>query len=239
MAGLRRGGSVTRETVGGYRILWRERLGGGGFGTVYVGESEKDQRDRVAVKVMIPPPQCAAGYTRCYERELQALRASHHPNIVQLHHFEADASCVYILLELCDIDLLEFARHNDLTEALKYQFIYNILCAVLYLHGASIVHRDIKPNNVLIKVRQNHYVLKLSDLGLSMRIPEDGSSVISATPGVGTHGWQAPEVIRDPRQPNLKLHYGSKSDCFATGLNLHSICSHRRGQWMQPMAGKP
>jgi serine/threonine protein kinase len=232
MAGiLRRQATIKKR----YSVDYLARLGGGGFGEVYLGQ-DKDSGAHVAVKVVA----AKAGFqynANDLNRELDIMRNTDHPNLVRLLDDETIDRTSYIILELCKTDLNTFAKEEPegLSRPLKWQFIKEIVFAIDYLHSSSIVHRDLKPANILVKIEGDRNTLKVSDFGLSKKV--DGESSATATAGVGTLYWMAPEIVTDQERPVRELRYGISSDCFAVGLNLHAVVKHRPGEWLTTITG--
>ena len=129
-----------------------------------------------------------------------------------------------MILELCTSDLQKFASENELPEQLKLHFIHQLFQAVRHLHIKGIIHRDIKPENVLVKIEDATHTIKVTDFGLSRRVPE-GSSSFTATGGIGTRHWMAPEIFLGP-DDSTHTRYSMRADVFSAGLLAGSILNH-------------
>ena len=162
-----------QERVGHYDIFLNHRLGRGTYGDVHLG---KDTRDGTGVAVKCIQPQRNVDISRYIAGELHALQSVSHPNVVQLLHHERLDANTFFVLELCDGDLASFAQ-NPVFESQKMQVIEDSTCAVSYLHSNNIIHRDIKPENILIKDCGGKWIAKVTDFGLSRRVPQDVRSV--------------------------------------------------------------
>jgi serine/threonine protein kinase len=232
MAGmLRRQSTIKKRFSVDYAVL----LGKGGFGEVYEGK-DKTSGELVAVKLVVPDPARLVS-DKYIERELKIMRNTSHPNLVRLLDDEIIDKTAYMVLERCTKNLNEFAKEEreGLPRPLKWQFIKEVILAFDYLHSIPIIHRDLKPNNILVKIQGEVKTVKVTDFGLSAIV--DGTSSATATAGVGTEGWMAPEIVRDPERPVRELRYGIASDCFAIGLTVYAVVKHIPGEWLTTITG--
>lgn len=196
----------------------QKRLGAGSGGTV-VFEGNFEGRE-VAVKRML---------VEHYELALQEVslleNSEDHPNVVRYFCRREDDHFLYIALELCQaslFDLFKDRRHNDLSALPdpKYMPLIEQIArspvtamrqlaeGLKHLHALRIVHRDIKPQNLLVAQPKKNSTstfprLVISDFGLCKTLPEGGSTVLGATINAGTTGWKAPELIHQPRDASL------------------------------------
>jgi serine/threonine-protein kinase/endoribonuclease IRE1 len=185
-----------------------QRLGHGCSGTiVYKGHFENRP---VAVKRLLP---------ECYtlaDREVELLKhADQHQNVLRYFCTEADSQFRYIALELCQMTLHEYI-HNQYNLAYPPKQPLRLLSIIGqatkgldHLHALDIVHRDIKPHNVLISFPDHKGLVfaMISDFGLCKRL-EMGINSFSKKSGIlGTEGWIAPELLDDI--------YGSIQEQFA------------------------
>ena len=192
----------------------KEIIGKGSAGTcVYKGWFEGTTA--IAVKRIITEHFTLA------QREIDLLRQLHHPNVVRYFATESDSSFKYIAIELAEFslaDLIEKRMTISLTdESLKENnvnsknitiknslYILKSTCNGLsYLHHRNVIHRDIKPQNILIcKTASGCYKVLISDFGVSKTLSSDSPASMShefiSTTRVlkGTDGWIAPEVIK-------------------------------------------
>ncbi|KZS21256.1 Lymphokine-activated killer T-cell-originated protein kinase [Daphnia magna] len=202
--------------------IWFDRkafLGRGGYGHVLKG---KYGGREVAVKRV---------ELRFFnEKEEKALLALHHPNVVKLLHCDSDEDFRMYVLELCDASLDQlFLESND---PKKYdgpipgyiQVFLQLALGLEHIHSKQLIHRDIKPQNVLISKtsssQRNEVTIKWADFGLSKHVDEHGFHSWSTSGVRGTRTWYAPEVLKRILTPKeAKEVKGSvKSDVFAQGL---------------------
>lgn len=151
-------------TLGNYRIL--ERIGRGGMGTVYLAE-HKVMRHRVAVKVM-PPAQAENPTAReRFYREARAAAMLSHPNLVRAHDIDCAAGMHYLVMEYVDgATLAELvARQGPLSADRAAHYVGQAAIGLQYAHEtAGMVHRDIKPGNLLV---DRNGTVKILDMGLA------------------------------------------------------------------------
>jgi serine/threonine protein kinase len=202
-------------TLGRYRI---ERvLGKGAMGVVYEGFDPRLNR-RVAIKTILKShldDHTARDYSVRFEREAQAVARLNHPNIVQVHDFGEEGEVAYLVMEFIKgRELKSFFDANerfDLKEAVR---IMGELCEALeFAHKAGIVHRDVKPGNVMLDSEMR---AKLTDFGVA-RVQDSGASRATQTGAmVGTPAYMSPEQITG--RP-----VDARSDVFSAGIILYQF----------------
>ncbi|XP_046439709.1 probable serine/threonine-protein kinase irlC isoform X2 [Daphnia pulex] len=195
-------------------------LGKGGFATVYEGIWGET---KVTVKRFL------IGDAASNEQEEKALKMLDHTNVIKLFHVEEDQDFKSFALELCDASLEKlFLKESDLK---KYrgpmppdtEVLLQLAKGLEYIHQMGLVHRDIKPQNVLISLNfaTRQVVMKWADFGFSKRVNERGSFSMSGVRG--TYDYFAPEILKLLDEPssdeNEAQNRGTvKSDVFAEGL---------------------
>ncbi|KAK9828434.1 hypothetical protein WJX81_007728 [Elliptochloris bilobata] len=202
-----------------------EILGYGSSGTL-VFEGTLDGRP-IAVKRLLRQ------FYELAHKEISALIVSdEHPNIVRCFAMEEDAEFVYLALERCrqslhDLMAVPSAERHFVDEHRRptsfcMQVAMEAGRGLVALHERGIVHRDIKPQNVLLTEGRR---AKLSDMGLCRRMAADQSSFESLGPG-GSSGWQAPEQLISRSGGDARQ--GRGTDVFSYGLLLHYCLSGGR-----------
>jgi serine/threonine protein kinase len=183
---------------GKYRLL--ERLGAGGMGQVFLCEHITMGR-KVALKILpVAQAEDPASLARFY-REARAVARLDHPNIVRAHDIDHDDKLHFIVLEFVDgCNLHDFIRKNgNLNPQRAAHYIRQAALGLQHAHEAGLVHRDIKPGNLLID-RQG--VVKILDMGLARFFHEDSAAFIKEYEVgyiIGTGDYIAPEQIVDSR----------------------------------------
>ncbi|KAL9634857.1 MAG: hypothetical protein Q9164_003832 [Protoblastenia rupestris] len=195
-------------------------LGWGGHGTV-VYKGTFGGRD-VAVKRMLREFYDIASH------EVGLLQESDdHPNVIRYYDKEEDSQFFYIALELCPASLQDVVeRPQDYPEMIstsldKPEMLKQITAGLVYLHTLKIVHRDIKPQNILVSAPKSNPLyplaiqqprLLISDFGLCKKLEADQNSFRATTAhAAGTSGWRAPELLVDD-DPNLKPTSSTATD---------------------------
>jgi len=209
--------------LGHYRI--DAVLGHGGMGQVYRAHDTRLNR-AVAIKVM---PDGAAGRPVSVERFLREARAAsalNHPNIVTVHEVgETGAGGVFIVQELIDGETLRARIGSPLPLATLVDIARQTAQALATAHAAGIVHRDVKPENVM--VRRDGYV-KVLDFGLARIASADSADArtttnLDTTPGtvLGTVAYMSPEQAQAETATPA-------SDVFALGIVFYEMATGRR-----------
>ncbi|KAL9124561.1 MAG: hypothetical protein Q9217_006120 [Psora testacea] len=195
-------------------------LGWGGHGTV-VYKGTFGGRD-VAVKRMLRE------FYEIASHEVGLLQESDdHPNVIRYYDKEEDSQFFYIALELCPASLQDVVEKPQDYPAListsldKPEMLKQITAGLVHLHSLKIVHRDIKPQNILLSAPKFHPLLPsatqqprllISDFGLCKKLEADQNSFRATTAhAAGTSGWRAPELLVDD-DPNLKPTMSSTTD---------------------------
>src|SRR5690349_7407769 len=215
------------DKVSHYRIL--EKLGAGGMGEVYLAEDLKLGR-KVAIKVL--SEEFTTNKDRLNRFELEASAASNlnHPNILTIHEVGVDDGRHYIATEFIDgVPLRRKLAASQLETHEILDIAIQVASALEEAHGAGIVHRDIKPDNIM--VRRNGYV-KVLDFGLAKltetvdRTPLDAEAatrvLVQTDAGVvmGTSHYMSPEQARG--KP-----VDARSDIWSLGVVIYEMIAGR------------
>jgi serine/threonine-protein kinase len=192
------------------------RLGSGGFGTVFAARRRSDGL-RVALKILTrrPNPSLLARFSR----EFEACKSFDHPNIVRVIEADVESFPPFVAMELVAGpsagDLVE-AGPLALPKALKITI--GLADALSALAAAGLVHRDVKPANVLVAPGD---VAKLADFGLVKDMEEVFSTLTMSGMGMGTLAYAAPEQLNDAK------HVGPKADVYSMGASLFQLLAGR------------
>lgn len=212
-----------------YGLLHILRTGFGSHGTVvYEGSL---QGRAVAVKRLLQD------FVTIAAREVELLQESDdHPNVIRYFYKEAKEGFLYIALELCPASLADIIERPDAFPSIASVFdpkraIAQVAAGLRHLHMLKIVHRDIKPPNILASRPKNglHRML-ISDFGLCRKLEIDQTSFLPTVHGAmaaGTVGWRAPEILRG--EVNLEEQPMDPDDISSRGSTASAHSSSSKG----------
>lgn len=199
----------TDERVVGDYILKR-RLGSGAMGEVWLAWHRRSE-GRAAVKLLVEHPKLRGRALRFFDREHRAIARLDHPNIIGLY----DVGPGFIAMAYVDGPNLASRLDSGLQPAFALRVWLQIASALAHAHARGVVHRDVKPSNVLLDRHGNAY---LGDFGLAL-IADDGDAD-GTDLRVGTPGYMAPELLRG-------LEATPASDQFALARTLLELLAGR------------
>ena len=183
--------SLEGQTLGNYLVM--SPLGRGGMAQVYQGYHPQLNR-YVALKVLRSDLVEESEFLARFQREAQAVAGLRHPNVVQVHDFDAQDGLYYMVMELLDGDTLKAQLTNYRLRGQRMPLgeVVRILCDVLsgldYAHDQGIVHRDIKPANIMLTKRGQAV---LTDFGIAQIVGGTQYTVSGAL--MGTLHYMSPE----------------------------------------------
>jgi eukaryotic-like serine/threonine-protein kinase len=209
------------KTLSHYRII--SKLGAGGMGEVYLAQDTKLDR-RVALKIL--PADVAADQTRMrrFVQEAKAASALNHPNIITIHEIEQIDSMSFITTEFIDGETLrQRMRHAPMKLSEVLDVAIQCASALSAAHATGIVHRDFKPENIMIRFDG---IVKVLDFGLAKlteRLSPDSVDTEAPTnfktsPGtvIGTVAYMAPEQARGNE-------IDARADIWSLGVVLYEL----------------
>jgi len=208
-------GKWKRFTIGKYRVL--EKLGSGGMGTVFLCE-HKLMRRRVAVKVLPTAKAADQASLDRFNREARAAAAVDHPNIVRAFDIDQDENLHFLVMEYVDgtnlQDLVKKAGPLDPVRACHY--VYASAVGLDHANAIGMVHRDIKPGNILL---DRAGVIKILDMGLA-RLTFDLDDHITRKYDeniLGTADYLSPEQAEDSHTVDIR------SDIYSLGATFYFL----------------
>src|SRR5262245_3951052 len=152
--------------IGPYKLL--QQIGEGGFGIVFMGEQLQPVRRKVALKVIKPGMDTRQVIAR-FEAERQALAVMDHPNIARVLDAGAtNSGRPYFVMELVrGTPITQYCDENNLSIRERLELFATVCQAIQHAHTKGIIHRDIKPTNVLISRQDGQPVVKVIDFGVA------------------------------------------------------------------------
>lgn len=209
------------KRIGAYKIV--RQLGEGGMAVVYLGERGDEQfRKRVAIK-MLKPGFYTAEIIHRFRNERQTLAALDHPNIVKLlDGGSTEDGLPYLVMDYVDgLPIDEYCGLHQLPPKSRLELFLSVCSAVQYAHRNLVIHRDLKPGNILIT---KEGVPRLLDFGIAKLLNPD----FLQTPLVTRTEWRpmtleyaSPEQVRGEPVTHV-------SDVYSLGLLLYQLLTGRR-----------
>ena len=201
-----------------YRL--ERELGRGGMGAVYLAEDLKHHR-KVAVKVLRPDLAASLGTDR-FLREIELAAQLQHPSILPLHDSGRADEYVFYIMPYVEGESLRdrLARQRELPLEDAVRILYEVLDALAYAHGKGVIHRDIKPDNIMLSGRH----ALLVDFGVAKALNEAAGPGFVTTTGlaVGTPSYMAPEQAMADRETD------HRADLYAVGVVGYELLAGRR-----------
>jgi serine/threonine protein kinase len=187
------------QTIGRYDLF--EKIAEGGMGTVYKA-LDKSSGQVVAIKIV--PPQVAKNpvLMKRFEQEYSVANSLQHPNIVRALDFGAHNGSPYLVMEYVDGESLgqRIERDGKIAESEAIKLIGQVAQALHKAHKQGLIHRDVKPDNVLVTADG---VAKLVDLGLVKELETD-QNLTRTGRGLGTPHFMAPEQFRNAKNADAR-----------------------------------
>jgi serine/threonine protein kinase len=213
-------GKWRRFTIGRYKVL--ERLGAGGMGSVYLCE-HKLMRRRVAVKVLPTAKADDPASLERFYREARAVAALDHPNIVRAYDIDQDEKLHFLVMEFVDgANFQEIIKRTGPMDVLRAaHYIRQAALGIQHAHEtAGLVHRDIKPGNILV---DRNGIVKILDMGLA-RFFHDQDDILTKKYDenvLGTADYLAPEQALDSHAVDIR------ADIYSLGATFYFILTGR------------
>src|ERR671916_605325 len=201
------------RVLAGYRI--EERIGRGGMGVVYPAQ-HINPRPPAAIKIIVPELADDSDFRERFTREARIAAALHHPNIVTVYDAGEADGLLYLAMQ--------YIEGSDLSAVLRAQgrlrpyraldVCRQVAAALDAAHGQGLIHRDVKPANVLIEGRTAF----LTDFGLTKRVDGTRTQLTQAGDVVGTFHYVAPEQIEGGR-------VDARTDIYSLGCLVYHCLS--------------
>lgn len=207
-------------TLGNYRI--EAPLGAGGTGQIFRAVHVHLNRP-VALKILHPQFAADPSFRARFLQEARSAAALHHPNIIEIYDFGEENGRYYLVMELITAGSVRTllsaqpARSAPLDLGLAVDLVRQAARGLGYAHRHGMVHRDVKPDNLLL-VREDNgaYTVKVTDFGLA-RLAEGGVQTAAGT-AMGTPIYMSPEQCQG-------IDLDARSDIYSLGITLYELCT--------------
>jgi serine/threonine protein kinase len=199
--------------IGQYDLL--KKIAEGGMGSIYMARSTKD-KSVVAIKVMSPNYVHNPVLLKRFEQEYRVASKFNHPNLVRALEFGTDNDLPFLVLEFVNGESLGviISRQGKLEELEGIKIIAQVAKALNQVHKDKLIHRDVKPDNILVG---KNGIAKLTDLGLVKEILVGDLNLTRSGRGLGTPNFMAPEQFRDAKNADIRC------DIYSLGATLYTM----------------
>ncbi|GAA4405934.1 Stk1 family PASTA domain-containing Ser/Thr kinase [Fodinibacter luteus] len=202
---------IGRTLDGRYRVL--RHLADGGMATVYLAVDERLERE-VALKVMRPHLVHDESFVTRFRREARSAASLSHPNVVAVYDQGTDDDCVFLAMEYVPGLTLREVLHDEgpLSPRAALDVLEPVLLALAEAHSKGLIHRDVKPENVILN---DNGTVKVADFGLARAVT---SQTVTSSSGLllGTVAYLSPEQVE-------RGIADARSDVYAAGLVLFEM----------------
>jgi serine/threonine protein kinase len=203
---------------------FKKELGRGGMGVVYLAYNRLLDRDEV-LKVMGRHLMDRPGVQDRFHREIRAVARLRHPNIVSAYSaFRLEESLVLAMEFVPGLDLSKMVKATGrLPIAHAAAFVYQTALGLEHAHEQGLVHRDVKPGNLMLSRLEGKATIKILDFGLARATREDALDATLTAEGqvLGTLDYIAPEQITDAKRADIR------SDIYSLGATFYYLLSGR------------
>jgi eukaryotic-like serine/threonine-protein kinase len=207
---------IIGRNLGRYHVL--EQLGQGGMASVYKAMDTVLGR-QVAIKVILPQRQFSEMFIRRFEREAKALAQLSHPNIVRILDYGEENGLPFLVMEYLSGGTLKEKSGQKMPWREAVKLVIPIARALAYAHEQQIVHRDVKPANILLTQSGDPM---LSDFGIAKILETEETTDLTGTGvGIGTPDYMAPE-----QATNESVDH--RADLYALGVMLYELITGRK-----------
>jgi serine/threonine protein kinase/tetratricopeptide (TPR) repeat protein len=207
-------------TIGSYKLL--QQIGEGGFGVVFMAEQTHPVQRTVALKIIKPGMDTRQVIAR-FEAERQALAMMDHPNIAKvLDAGTTETGRPYFVMELVKgVPITRYCDEKQLSLRERLKLFTPVCQAVQHAHQKGIIHRDIKPTNVLVAEYDNHAIPKVIDFGVAKATAQkltDRTMFTEFGQVIGTVEYMSPEQAKFNQ-----LDIDTRSDIYSLGVLLYEL----------------
>ena len=203
--------------LGDFKLL--KKLGQGGMGEVYLAKQVSLDR-QVALKILSKEMAKKPGFVERFVREARAMARIDHPNAVKVYAADSDKGLNYVGIEYIDgqsmQDWIDQIGTLEVGDAINV--ILSCADALNHAHELNLIHRDIKPDNILVTKKG---VVKVADFGLAKALDDEDMSMTQSGTGLGTPLYMPPEQARDAKNVD------HRTDIYALGCTFYYFLTGR------------
>ena len=203
--------NLSGSVIKGYELT--ELINSGGFGAVYRAHQPTIERE-VAIKIILPKHASQPEFIRRFETEAQVVARLEHLHIVPLHDYWRDPDGAYLVMRyLRGGSLYDSVQASPLDLEASAQTLDQVASALDLAHRNDVIHRDIKPHNILLDEVQNAY---LADFGIAKDLTQINSDLTGDDAVIGSLDYLSPEQARsEPVTP--------RADIYSLGVTLYEM----------------
>jgi len=209
------------ERIG--RYLVRKKIGEGGMGSVYLAEQRHPVRREVAVK-LVKPGMASAEVLARFARERETLELLDHPGIARILDAgtTAEGAPFFVMEYAPGLPLDQYCDREELDVKQRLSLFCQVCEAVQYAHQKGILHRDLKPGNLLVTDAEHGPRVRVIDFGIAVALREDAADQERATAAhqvLGTRHYMSPEQS----DPERAAGVDTRSDVYSLGVVLYDL----------------
>ncbi|NBR05892.1 MAG: serine/threonine protein kinase [Planctomycetes bacterium] len=199
--------------IGHYDLL--KKIAEGGMGSIYMARNTKD-KTVVAIKVMSPNYVHNPVLLKRFEQEYRVASKFNHPNLVRALEFGTENGLPFLVLEFVNGESLGvlISKQGKFEELEGIKIIAQVAKALNQVHKDKLIHRDVKPDNILVG---KNGIAKLTDLGLVKEVSVGDLNLTRSGRGLGTPNFMAPEQFRDAKNADIRC------DIYSLGATLYTM----------------
>ncbi len=202
-----------------------ETIGVGNFGRVYLYKNSKGKRIAVKRIKSKTDPKENARNQYLVSRELKVIgKLKHHKNVLDFYYHKIIDDRIHIFMELCGGNLKEFLSERTLNLKSKIDILSQVADGMTFIHAERIIHKDLKPDNILIKdFGAEEALIKITDFGLAHPLDHDDHTTTLSLSFGGTRPYMAPELVQTQLSGEQTHKKNYKVDVWSLGVVSYKV----------------